>query len=667
MGNRMLSTSAWLARARPGFCEPTTYSDSCSPGQDRGAFKLNGHELQTWDSAASACLARCEGCGAPCTYISVSLKWKECSWFTVCRSLPRLRRDVEGFRSGPLQIDHLESEPAAPNGTRVALRLPEAECHALGSAAHANRIRRRWREWAANGLSPLWRRAWQPDNHVGRGNPRMLTPGADTAQARATLSEQDLDASYVLTDATGRLAHVLKRLMARERVQIVALGSSITFGHGLSRANATWSSYLEQALRDTYQAPVYVYNRGQPATQGGFASLCFDVLVGTGADLVVLEYSYTTAADAMQQLVSTALSRGIAVLLLDWRHHLNNHLWRSCRTWYGADTSNPDCSSPTALVLPVDKCKARLGQYLDRGDLRSYGAPLVSTCPLARGYQELPPDVLRWMVAEPDLGHPSEIGQFQMAQAVSHALLEEHRRLAGNGHSGSCLLEVSMASIETLHIRRDESFCAFGRALQHVVRWPHGTEDASAAKEPAVQPMVALERGVPHMALVSSGWSYVTGHADKPGLVAAEAGSQLVLAFNLTAQQMSSGKLNIIYLTSPRATMGRVRVECVHGCHCKSLLLEGLSAPGTPSLATPSSGVKLTFTSVPPCYIRLDVLRAAPPGNGTYFKINALTLTSPMFQSLDSANDFRDWEQGATPGTAMYGRAFLNNLYRQRK
>ena len=81
-----------------GYCEATADGDEgdCAHGH-KGTYRLAPLETQRWDHAGVACMARCARC-ARCRFISISVRFADCSWFHDC-DLASLRRDVPGFLS----------------------------------------------------------------------------------------------------------------------------------------------------------------------------------------------------------------------------------------------------------------------------------------------------------------------------------------------------------------------------------------------------------------------------------------------------------------------------------------------------------------------------------------------------------------------------------------
>ena len=101
---------AWLASASNGFCSKTSeetgtaFSNGMKSGADcfsntKGVLpNLPPHAWRSWETAATHCLRRCQQCNN-CRFISLSLSYKDCSWYEEC-ALTALQQDVSGFRSG---------------------------------------------------------------------------------------------------------------------------------------------------------------------------------------------------------------------------------------------------------------------------------------------------------------------------------------------------------------------------------------------------------------------------------------------------------------------------------------------------------------------------------------------------------------------------------------
>ena len=91
----------WPAQnSSAGFCALTDAAQpsDCEAG-DKGVLGLLPMDTQSIQSAARACLIRCAGC-ARCRFVSLSLRFGDCSWYHVC-NLDALDRSVKHFISGP--------------------------------------------------------------------------------------------------------------------------------------------------------------------------------------------------------------------------------------------------------------------------------------------------------------------------------------------------------------------------------------------------------------------------------------------------------------------------------------------------------------------------------------------------------------------------------------
>ena len=89
------SNFSWETAAQ-GYCEKTTWEGNCNVSQS-GSFQLRGRDAMTWKSAGAACARLCSTC-KQCNYLSVSPRWKDCSWFSSC-DMSRLKGTVQGFCS----------------------------------------------------------------------------------------------------------------------------------------------------------------------------------------------------------------------------------------------------------------------------------------------------------------------------------------------------------------------------------------------------------------------------------------------------------------------------------------------------------------------------------------------------------------------------------------
>jgi hypothetical protein len=83
-----------------GYCGVTKIEPNMNCRvDDKGAFPLRATfwENTTWETAQASCRRMCVAC-ARCNYMSVSLRYRDCSWFHACDIL-QLQNEVEGFKT----------------------------------------------------------------------------------------------------------------------------------------------------------------------------------------------------------------------------------------------------------------------------------------------------------------------------------------------------------------------------------------------------------------------------------------------------------------------------------------------------------------------------------------------------------------------------------------
>ena len=93
--------SRWLAEAASeGYCATTVSgrTGDCQHGA-KGSFGLPVGASDSWATAVSWCLAKCEACSR-CNYIDVTIRWGDCSWHHRCDE-NALLTDVHQILSGP--------------------------------------------------------------------------------------------------------------------------------------------------------------------------------------------------------------------------------------------------------------------------------------------------------------------------------------------------------------------------------------------------------------------------------------------------------------------------------------------------------------------------------------------------------------------------------------
>ena len=130
---------------RDGICG-TAQRASCLRAS-KGSWALSEANATSWRRALQTCGALCDGC-RHCNYLSISLEWRDCSWFRACdlrsldRNLDKDRNKVKGFRS----LAWPRAEEAAAPGLRaraallgVAQRADADEDRADGAPSSSSR------------------------------------------------------------------------------------------------------------------------------------------------------------------------------------------------------------------------------------------------------------------------------------------------------------------------------------------------------------------------------------------------------------------------------------------------------------------------------------------------------------------------------------------------
>ena len=129
-----------------GYCDTTEVHDAKACFRaERGAFpNIQFDSTTTWEAAIAICRHRCLRC-ARCRFISVSLKWSDCSWFRSC-ALDRLRNDVVGHKSMRVVRDHAVLRPIA-SIPRVLIQTSHLQTQHIPTARlHSNFTRGlKWR------------------------------------------------------------------------------------------------------------------------------------------------------------------------------------------------------------------------------------------------------------------------------------------------------------------------------------------------------------------------------------------------------------------------------------------------------------------------------------------------------------------------------------------
>ena len=87
------TVSQWLHDSFRGTCGKTYDVGDCMVG-DKGAWVLPVH---TWRPAIAWCLAKCTTCPR-CAHVSISLQYRDCSWYARCPIQSQFR--FSDFQSG---------------------------------------------------------------------------------------------------------------------------------------------------------------------------------------------------------------------------------------------------------------------------------------------------------------------------------------------------------------------------------------------------------------------------------------------------------------------------------------------------------------------------------------------------------------------------------------
>ena len=122
---------AWLGQGQVGHCGATTRMGDCRL-DEKGFWALPSAAWDNWTSAAAACLARCDGC-VRCTFVTLSLRFKDCSWYSECsleslHAQPNVGAPPAAFRSGPpLTASAIATEATHNNSRNSVNRGGEAD------------------------------------------------------------------------------------------------------------------------------------------------------------------------------------------------------------------------------------------------------------------------------------------------------------------------------------------------------------------------------------------------------------------------------------------------------------------------------------------------------------------------------------------------------------
>ena len=100
---RLLNTTVSTVRShatpgesKKGNCGPTNFGGDCSSDLT-GAWNTTTESIKTIDGCVAKCRAGC----SMCNYVSFSLKWEDCSWYTHCE----MDRLVHGFNHSSVAVE----------------------------------------------------------------------------------------------------------------------------------------------------------------------------------------------------------------------------------------------------------------------------------------------------------------------------------------------------------------------------------------------------------------------------------------------------------------------------------------------------------------------------------------------------------------------------------
>lgn len=114
-----------LRARKPGDCELGTKGQLLGPAN----FTKRSQGVTSWAAAAERCLAACSGCSR-CRYVSLSLRWTDCSWYHTCPVTHSDMRDFISVAANGITPLPLPQAPAAASvsgqSRRDALALPGA-------------------------------------------------------------------------------------------------------------------------------------------------------------------------------------------------------------------------------------------------------------------------------------------------------------------------------------------------------------------------------------------------------------------------------------------------------------------------------------------------------------------------------------------------------------
>ena len=396
-------------------------------------------------------------------------------------------------------------------------------------------------------------------------------------------------------------------------LNLVAVGASVTYGHGMRDQAMAWPAILERALREIWGMDnVHVTNAAIPATSAQFAELCLDTLVRADADVVFIEYAHTSRReDQIAPLIDAVTDRGAVPFGVDYTHLLKGPpaAWRACQgRTPGRTKDGRVCTLAThGMIQRPEKLE------IPRRAFTSRSLPIVSSDPLLRWFrgklssvQPAPTfsDLARLMTR--DGLHATHYYHRFLAAMVVRALWQVHRESEAASWSQAVLAVGSQAQRRPRQLL-SKPVCAIGHSLEKL-RAGIGTT-------------------------VDDGWHLLTEN-DKTGLAATVPGSELTLRLPRGAS-FASSRVYLTYLRS-YAHMGTARLSCSGACACETATYDAHTVRNT-SLAFTGPAVLLLSrargeqprAAATVCTLRLRVLEGTRSGEHK-FKLMALTVVPPQ-------------------------------------
>ena len=122
---------------RTGYCQNTIAGrvGNCLSGK-KGTVRLPFVNQRSWQAAFSYCAERCASCER-CRYISVSIDWKDCSWFHAC-NMDALRNEPKGFKSAPAVLQKRNSVAGTSVDTLAKYPTERGYCETPDANAPGN-------------------------------------------------------------------------------------------------------------------------------------------------------------------------------------------------------------------------------------------------------------------------------------------------------------------------------------------------------------------------------------------------------------------------------------------------------------------------------------------------------------------------------------------------